>query len=113
MNSMDKNGLAIEWAPFTLVEGVEETQLLAASDLLQQEFLGQQPGFIRRELLRGPGRQWFDLVYWETLAAAEQAGQQAMNSPVCFRYFSLMEGADHADLSAGVFHAQQVKSYGN
>jgi hypothetical protein len=35
-----------------LAAGVDETTLLAASDALQHEFISQQRGFIRRELLK-------------------------------------------------------------
>lgn len=104
--------LTIEWAPFLVADGVDEATLYAASAALQQEFLSQQPGFIRRELLKGAGNQWCDLVYWASRAAADQAGQNASNSPVCYRYFTLMQGADHTEPGAGVLHFQRVKSYG-
>ena len=103
--------MTIEWAPFTVAEGVDEATLYAASTALQQEFLSQQLGFIRRELLKGTDNQWCDLVYWESRAAADQASQNASNSPVCYRYFTLMQGTDHTELGAGVLHFQRVKSY--
>ena len=52
------HGTVIEWAPFTLAESATEEELLAASAELQQEFLARQEGFLRRELLKGEGRQW-------------------------------------------------------
>ncbi len=105
------NRLTIEWAPFTLVEGVDEATLIAASDVLQTEFLSQQPGFIKRELLKGHNNQWVDIVYWNSRAEAEQAARNAANSPVCYKYFALMVGADHDDPNAGVLHFEQVKTY--
>lgn len=100
----------IEWAPFTLATGVDETTLLAASDAIQREFVSQQRGFIQRELLKGQANQWVDLVYWDSLSAAEEASHNAMNSPVCHIYFALMVG-DDADLAAAVSHFEQVQIY--
>jgi hypothetical protein len=106
---VDKNAV-IEWAPFTLVEGIDEEKLLQASQALQTDFLSKQKGFLGRELLKGKGNDWVDLVYWENREAAEQASQNAANSPVCYAYFQLM-GADHAEPGAGVMHFEQVKTY--
>ncbi len=105
------NTLTIEWAPFTLVEGVDEAALLAASDVLQAEFLSKQRGFIKRELLKGKNDQWVDIVYWNSLEEAEQAARKAATSPVCYKYFALMVGADHDDPNAGVLHFEHVKTY--
>ena len=106
-----RTAYTIEWAPFTLAEGVDETRLLAASDMLQREFVSQQRGFIRRELLKGQARGWVDLVYWDSLSAAEEAARNAMNSPVCQTYFALMV-QDDSDLAAAVSHFEQVQIYG-
>jgi heme-degrading monooxygenase HmoA len=76
--------IVVEWAPFQIAEGTDETKLLRASEALQSEFLSKQKGFLRRELLHGPGQQWVDLVYWESREAAEVAAQNAANSPVCY-----------------------------
>jgi len=109
-NPNHKN-LTVEWAPFQLIEGVDETALLAASEALQSEFLSKQSGFIKRELVKAKDNQWVDIVYWNSLAEAEQAAANAANSPVCFKYFALMVGADHADPGAGVLHLEVAKSY--
>jgi hypothetical protein len=102
--------IVVEWAPFQVAEGMDEAKLLRASEALQSEFLSKQKGFLRRELLRGPGQQWVDLVYWENRAAADAAAQNAATSPVCYTYFQMMD-ADHAEPGAGVLHFQRVKSY--
>ncbi len=101
----------LEWAPFTLKPGVTEADLLAASEALQTEFLGRQPGFIRRDLLRGQDGQWVDTVYWRSRAAADEAAQKVMDNPVCLGYFDLMVSADHDDPSAGVSHFAHVRTY--
>lgn len=103
--------ITIEWAPFTLADGATEEQLLAASAELQSEFLAVQDGFIRRELLKGEGRGWCDLVYWRDLEAARKAGEEVAESPVCHRYFALMVAADTADPEAGVQHFSLRETY--
>jgi hypothetical protein len=103
--------LTLEWAPFTLAEGVDEAALLVASAALQTEFLSKQPGFVRRELLRGHDNQWVDVVYWSSRQPADEASRNAMNSPVCHRYFTFMVGVDHDDLEAGVSYFEHVASY--
>jgi len=103
--------VTVEWAPFQLAEAVDEATLLAASEALQSEFVSQQSGFIKRELVKAKDNQWVDIVYWNSLEEAEQASRNAMNSPVCLKYFELMVGADPADPSAGVMHLEVVKTY--
>lgn len=103
--------MTIEWAPFTLVEGATEEQLLRASEDLQVEFLARQPGFVSRELLRRSEREWCDLVHWENEAAAHAAMTRVAESPVCLRYFRLMAAADHHDPGAGVQLFAQRAAY--
>ena len=91
----------IEWAPFTLVEGATETQLLQASADLQTEFLARQPGFVSRELLRRSEREWCDLLYWESEQAVQAAMAKVADHPTCLRYFQLME-TNHDDAHNGV-----------
>jgi hypothetical protein len=111
MNNNPTNKITVEWAPFTLAEGVDEATLLAASEALQSEFISKQSGFISRELLKGEGNQWVDIIHWNSLAEAEQAARQAADSPICFKYFALMQNVDHDDPGAGVFHFERVRSY--
>src|SRR4051794_5039947 len=61
----------IEWAAFTLKKGVSETALADASQLIQNEFLSRQEGFLRRALIRESEGRYGDLIWWSSLAAAE------------------------------------------
>lgn len=108
--SRDAATVVIEWAPFRLQSGVDEAALLRASEALQHDFLAHQPGFIRRELLRGGNAEWVDLVYWASEEAANIAMKAAAESPVCYEYFHLMD-AEHADPGAGVLHFRRVMTY--
>jgi hypothetical protein len=102
-------GTVVEWAPWRLAPGVSESAVLDGSDALQRDFLSRQPGFVGRELLRGPDGQWVDLLYWEDQASADAAMRAASASPVCSLYFRLM--ADGGEAGAGVLHLQRVKRY--
>jgi hypothetical protein len=108
---MTASNIVVEWAPFELLAGVEENAMLQASAALQSEFVSKQKGFIQRELLKGKGNQWVDLVYWESMADAEQAAKNAASSPVCYAYFQLMVTAEHDDPAAGVLHFERRRSY--
>ena len=99
----------VEWAPFTLKPGVTDEELLRASEALQEDFVKHQPGFIRRELLKGSGREWVDLVYWEDRESAERVAAHAAESPACRAYFEYMEGV--ADPAGGVLHFERRRLY--
>lgn len=101
----------IEWASFRLAEGASEAALIAASDAMQEGFLKQQKGFVKRELVKAADGQWADVVYWDSFSSAEQAMQEAMTNPACFKYFELMTGVNHDDPAVGVMHLSVLKSY--
>ena len=103
--------LVIEWAPFRLAPNATQVQLMEASDALETEFLTQQPGYLRRDLLRHEDDSWCDLVYWESAGAAERAMQHTLNSGVCQHYFKLMVGAEGEDPGADIRHFTVMKSY--
>lgn len=103
--------IVVEWAPFRLAPGVDEATLRAASEALQRGFLAKQPGFLRRDLLKGRDGQWVDLVFWASQEAADQAVTSAAESAACYRYFQLMAGAEHADPGADVLHFVRIETY--
>ena len=109
MNST--NNRIIEFAPFKLVEGVDESTLLAASDALQAEFLSQQKGFIKRDLVKSGDGRWADIAYWEDKKSVEQAMQNAPTNPAALRYFQLMVNTESNDLSVDVMLLHIAKSY--
>ncbi|HMU92599.1 MAG TPA: hypothetical protein PKJ84_15285 [Anaerolineales bacterium] len=101
----------IELASFRLADGASEATLIAASDAMQEGFLKSQKGFIKRDLVKGADGQWADVVYWDSQESVDAAMQEAMNNPACFKYFELMTGVNHEDVSAGVMHLSVLKSY--
>ncbi len=103
--------VVVEWAPFRPAANVSEERLLAASRELQEVFLARQPGFVRRELLRGGKGDWVDLVYWADRKAAEEAMKAAAGSAACLSYFHLMAGPP--DAASDVHHFDRVAVYGS
>lgn len=100
----------IEWAPFRLRTGVDESTLLAASERLQAEFLDHQEGFVRRELVKRADGEYVDVVWWRSLEAAEKAMARVAESPTCSAYFAVM-GTNDANAGDGVLHYHSVRSY--
>jgi hypothetical protein len=101
----------VEWALFMLAEGVDEAALLAASEVLQRDFLCKQPGFLHRELLKGSDAQWVDIIHWESRDAVRQAMDNVQTSAVCQRYFSLMVPSSGDDPSGGISLFDLVQYY--
>jgi hypothetical protein len=107
----NKRNHIIEFAPFTLAEGVDESTLMAASDALQTEFLNQQKGFIKRDLVRIADSKWADVLYWETRESVEKALQEAPNNQAALNYFQLMANVDQEDPNTVMMLLSIVKSY--
>ena len=70
----------IELVTYQLKSDVSVQQLAETHDSVH-EFLKQQPGFIYRSLSRDESGQWFDIVYWQDMAAAKTAGEAFMAAP--------------------------------
>lgn len=101
----------VEWAPFETGEGVDEAALIAASDEFQKNFVSQQPGFIKRELLKGADGHWVDLIYWQSKHDAEQVMQSAGDNEAVRKFFQLMKAADPENPGQGVSHFEHKKTY--
>lgn len=78
---------------------VSDKVLLGAATAVEREFLVHQKGFVKREILKGANGKWADIVYWESEEDANKATAAAYKSDICFVYFALMKGADHAEVS--------------
>lgn len=100
----------IEWAPFRLKPGVDEATLLEASERLQTEYLDRQAGFVRRELVRRADGEYVDVVWWQSLDAAQKAMEHIAESSTCSAYFAVM-GANDTSAGDGVLHFHSVRTY--
>jgi hypothetical protein len=47
-----KGLIAVEWAPFVKMKGINDQQLIVAADKVNLEFLIKQPAFLKRELIK-------------------------------------------------------------
>lgn len=106
-----KNNHTIEFASFTTAKGVDEETLIAAADALQNEFLSQQKGFVRRDLVRIAEGRWADVIYWENRESVEQAMQYALDNPAALRYFQLMANTGQGDPSSELLLMNVARSY--
>jgi hypothetical protein len=108
MNTSENN-VTIEWAPFEVAGHVSDEQLEQAAAALEMNFLQKQHGYLRRELLKGKGKQWVDLVYWSSPQAAAKAAEDANTSEAFLAYFSLMVGLEDAE--DGISHYRLVRTW--
>jgi len=65
----------IELVRFRLQQGKTSADWLKANEKIT-EWVQQQPGFRFRSLSETDDGEWIDMVYWESLAAAKQAGEK-------------------------------------
>ena len=108
---MSNKNHTIEFATFTLAEGVDESTLIVAADALQRDFFSRQKGFIKRDLVRVAERKWADVIYWESRDSAEQAMQVAPSNPAALQYFQLMVNDGESDPASGLMIMTIAKSY--
>lgn len=104
------NEVTVEWAPFVIKDGVTNEHLIRAAQNVEENFLKNQKGYIKRALLKGKEGGWVDIVYWKSEEDAKKAATAAYTSPICFDYFALMKGAEQSEVS-NVQHFQVIKSW--
>ncbi|MFN9110085.1 MAG: antibiotic biosynthesis monooxygenase family protein [Bacteroidota bacterium] len=112
-NAASIGGAIVEVAPFTIKQGVTETQLMKASDSLNIQFLEKQRGYIKRELLDEGDRRYLDIIHWATKEDAQAALRASETCQPCSQFFELMEMANTANPSDGVKHMRSVASWKN
>ena len=65
--------------------------MLAASERLEREFLSQQAGFLRRDLVRKDDGTYVDVIVWQSKAAFEAAFPKAQANEAAGVYFAHMD----------------------
>ena len=81
----------LELVVFRLGEGATRDELLGTVGAVS-EWIGEQPGFLSRELLHdNESGRWIDLAWWRTLEDAQAAAEKAMTSETCAPMFSLID----------------------
>jgi hypothetical protein len=81
-------------APFRLKDGIDQNELLTASDGFEEDFVSTQTGIIRRILVKDDQGGFADIVFFEDLAAIDRVLEAEQNSEVCATFFSIMEDDD-------------------
>ncbi len=90
-------------APITLAKGKSEADLLAASNIFQTDFVNDQEGVIRRELIRKADGQYLDIVQFRSVEDARDVIKKEMVSPACHAFFSIMDLSDMDDLEMELY----------
>ena len=98
----------LEIARITLLDGVTEADLLAASTTFQADFVAHQPGFISRKLVRTGDGGFADVIEWETPEAAQAVMAAAKGSPAAGAFFALMDFSE--GIAGGVDHFTILQS---
>ena len=98
-------------APIQLKPGIDEKQLLAASDEFERDFVKKQRGITKRMLLRGKHGGYADLVFFESKEDADRVAKIEETSEECARLFGIMEPPDPNLPDMGVQSFEHVKTY--
>ena len=101
----------VEWAPFVKNPTVTDQQLMLAADKVNIEFLSQQPGFVKRQLVKKNATDYADIVHWLSVVDAGNAAAKVQNCSVCGEYFELMNMRASATAGAGFAHYQVLKNW--
>ncbi len=99
-------------ASIKLAAGKTEADLLAASDRFQKEFANDQPGLIRRELVRKSDGDYLDIVQFRSMEDADAIIEKEKESASCHAFFSVMDmDMESMDASDGVEFYQSLATY--
>lgn len=78
-------------APITLAKGYTEQDLLAASQNFQRDFVANQPGIVRRELVRKPDGTYLDIVQFRSQQEMLDVLEKEQCSEAASAFFSVMD----------------------
>jgi hypothetical protein len=83
--------MIVEVSQFRLALGTDERAFIVAAERSQSGFLGQQAGFIGRDLLRAEDGSWMDVVRFETIEAARAAFEAFAGHPAAKAFESMLD----------------------
>jgi hypothetical protein len=81
----------IEVNTFRLVDGADEEAFLAADKRVQQEFIPNKRGFVRRTTAKGKDGDWAVVVLWYEEANADAARADAEDDPVMAEFAAFID----------------------
>ena len=82
----------IEVTTFNLNSGVNDAAFITRDAEIEQEFASQQPGFIRRTSGVDADGKYAVIVFWETLADADDSIAAFGVDPTVADYFAMIDG---------------------
>ena len=82
----DRRGIAVRLAP-----GPDERAFLEAAERSQSGSLGQQAGFVSRDLLRAEDGSWMDVVRFESAQATKTAIEGFAGHPDARAFESMLD----------------------
>ena len=80
---------------FRLSDGVSEDDFLAADKRVQQEFVPNLDGFVRRTTARGADGRWAVVSLWWSAAELDAAHALAATHPVATAFAALIDDERH------------------
>ena len=81
---------AVELCTFKLNEG-SDTSDFEASNKEVDAWINQQEGFKYRSLSQKEDGSWIDIVYWDSMAAAQKAGESFMSVLGTSKFMALID----------------------
>lgn len=97
----------LEFAMFNAKPGVSDDAVIKAAQAIQTD-LAASPGYLKRELFRGDGQQWLDLVYWRSLNDVTIAAEKIMSGSNWPTFEAVLDAT-----GGRMIHAQQQIAFGN
>jgi hypothetical protein len=101
----------IQLAPAQLKEGVDEAQLLEASEAFQRDFVSNQKGIIRRILVKAKHGGYADIVFFESKEDADRVAEAEATSAHCAALFQLLQPPDPSLPDMGVLSFEHLRTY--
>ncbi len=98
--------MTIEIAQFKVKAGVNDDEILVASQEAHDGFLATCKGFLDRELLKSADGEWIDIVRWETIDDAQKAMQNFTGHPSTKKFGEIIDPT-----SIKMMHCEVVKKY--
>lgn len=89
--------------PIKLAKGKTEDDLLAASEVFENEFVSKQAGVKRRELVRKGNGEYIDIVQFRSAEDMEDVIEQEKTSPVCHAFFLVMDLENMDDSEMAIY----------
>jgi hypothetical protein len=106
-----KNAMYIQLASVRLEEGVDEAQLLQASEAFQRDFVSKQNGIVRRILVKAKHGGYADLVFFESKQDAERVAEAEATSEPFRALLQLFQAPDPNAPDMGVLSFEHLRTY--